>query len=108
MLSAPETAGLLKISHQALEEWRQSALILGVRAGDEWRYPELQFQDGRPLPRLNETLAVHHGVDVWVVLDSLMAKDSAYGGRSILDLLRDGDDERLDRVISQLDEQYAF
>ncbi|MFG6661289.1 helix-turn-helix domain-containing protein [Sulfitobacter sp. 915] len=84
MLSAAEAADLLQISHQALEEWRQSALILGVRAGHEWRYPELQFQDGRPLPRLDETLAAHHNINSWVVLDSLMAPDSAHGGRSIL------------------------
>jgi hypothetical protein len=107
MLTSTEAADLLKISHQALEEHRQSALILGVSTGDEWRYPELQFTNGRPLPRLGEILAAHHGVDGWVTLDSLLALDSAHGVRSILDLLRECDDQGLDRVLLELNQQYS-
>ena len=107
MVSAAEAADLLQISHQALEEWRQSALILGVRSGGEWRYPEVQFVNGRPLPRLDEVLSAHHSVDGWVVLGSILATDSAYGDRSIPELLIEGDDESLDRVIRELNRQYA-
>lgn len=107
MLTPTEAADLLKISHQALEEHRQSALILGVSTGDEWHYPELQFQNGRPLPRLQDIIQSHNGVDGWVILDSILATDSAHGGRSILELLVEGDDESLDRVLRELHRQYA-
>ncbi|SDH04582.1 hypothetical protein SAMN04489759_11925 [Sulfitobacter delicatus] len=107
MLSATEAADLLEITQQALDERRRAALILGVRVGEKWRYPALQFRNGRPLPRLDEVLAAHHGVNGWVILDSIMAKDTALGDRSILMLLEEEDDELLDRVIRELEDQFA-
>lgn len=107
MLSAAEAADLLGTSYEEIEDLRASRSILAVRVGDEWRYPELQFADGRPLPRLEEIIRAHHGVDGWVVLDSLLALDSAYGGRSILMMLIEGDDESLDQVLRELHRQYA-
>ncbi len=47
----------------------------------------------------------HHGVDGWVVLDSILARDNALGNRTIVDLLGQRDDETLDRVILELEEQ---
>ncbi|MFG6638093.1 helix-turn-helix domain-containing protein [Sulfitobacter sp. 1A12126] len=107
MLSAAEAADLLGTSYEEIEGLRASRSILAVRVGNEWRYPELQFADERPLPRLEEIIRAHHGVDGWVVLDSLLALDSAYGGRSILMMLIEGDDESLDQVLRELHRQYA-
>lgn len=107
MLTVAETTDILGISRQALDKRRKSGAILGVRVGTDWRYPEVQFQDGTLLPRLREVLKAHHTVDGWVILDSIIGKDPASGNRSIIDLLREQDDEMLDRAILDVEEQFA-
>jgi|TARA_R110002020_G_scaffold124787_1_gene281918 hypothetical protein len=64
-------------------------------------------KNGRPLPRLKDVMKAHHGVDGWVVLDSIMAQDAALGGRSILMLLEREEGDLLDRVIRELEDQFA-
>lgn len=62
---------------------------------------------GKPLHRLRDVLSAHHSVNGWVILDSILAQDSAYRGRSVLTMMMQGDDESLDRVIQKIEEQYS-
>ena len=107
MLTVSDATSLLRITRQALDKRRKAGSVLGTRVGSEWRYPELQFQNGALLPRLKDILKAHHGVDGWVILDSIIGASAAYGNRSIVDLLRQGDNKMLDRTIRELEEQYA-
>lgn len=107
MLSASEASSLLNISRQALDKRRNSGAVLAVRVGSDWKYPELQFQESSPLSRLKDIIKAHHGVDGWVILDSIIGVDHAYRNRSIMDLLREGDDSMIDQVLIDLEEQYA-
>ncbi len=107
MLSVGQAANLLGISRQALEKRRKAGSILGVRMGADWKYPELQFKIRQPLARLKDVVQAHHGVDGWVVLDSILARDTAYGNRNIVDLLSERDNASLDRIILELEEQYG-
>lgn len=107
MLTAGQASDLLGISRQALDKRRKAASVLGVRVGSDWYYPSLQFEDATPLPRLKEALKAHHGVDGWVILDSLIAADPTYDNRSIIDLLRQKDNTAIDHVLLALAEQYS-
>ncbi len=107
MLTVAQATDLLGITRQALDKRRKAGSVLGIRVGAEWRYPELQFKNGAPLPRLRDILKAHHGVDGWVILDSITGADPVYENRSIIDLLRHEDNEALDRSILEIEEQYA-
>ena len=106
-LSVGQAANLLGISRQALDKRRKVGSILGVRMGADWKYPEFQFKIRQPLARLKDVVQAHHGVDGWVVLDSILARDAAYGNRNIVDLLSQRDNASLDRIILELEEQYG-
>lgn len=106
LLSAGEVADRLGIPSEAITSLREASLILGVRATTEWLYTELQIMDGQLLPRLGEVLQAHGSIDEWVVLDSLLAKDTAYGNRNLIELLRDRDDRLLDLAVRDLERFY--
>ncbi|MDV7142965.1 hypothetical protein R3X27_09730 [Tropicimonas sp. TH_r6] len=52
------------------------------------------------LPGLDRVLQAHAGVDPWVLLDILFAPDDVWGGRSLFDILLEGDTAALDRYIA--------
>ncbi|WPZ23954.1 hypothetical protein T7987_19225 (plasmid) [Sulfitobacter faviae] len=106
-LSPQQTASVLGLSETGLEHLRARSVIIGVPIDDAWRYPAIQFQDAKPLHRLQDVLAAHYNIAEWVILDSLMAVDPAFGNRSIINLLEEKDDLSIDRVVSLLREQYA-
>lgn len=106
-LSPQETASVLGVSVTGLEHLRARSVIIGVPIDDAWRYPAIQFQDAKPLHRLQEVLAAHYNIAEWVILDSLMAVDTAFGNRSIINLLEEKDDLSIDRVVTLLKDQYA-
>ncbi|MBI6630928.1 helix-turn-helix domain-containing protein [Pontibaca salina] len=107
LLSTGEAADILGISRQAVDKRRKAASILAVRVGKGWKYPKLQFRNGQPLPRLRDVLRAYHGVEGWVILDSMSAEASAYGNRSIIALLEQSDNRMLDRAILEIEEHYA-
>ena len=44
-------------------------------------------------------LAAHEGDNPWHIIDCMTAPDPAFGGRSMIQILDEGDDEAIDRYI---------
>lgn len=103
VLSATEVGAVLGISRQAVDKRRAGGKLLAVRVGGDWRYPEFQFADGAVLPGFEVLMAAHDGQDPWSILDSLVARDSALGDRSLIEALREGDSESVSRAIRQME-----
>jgi hypothetical protein len=101
MMSSTQVADLLGLSRQAVDKRRAALRLLALRIGSDWQYPAFQFVDGTVLPDLDRVIASQEGVDAWVVLDMLLAQDSALGGRSLLDALRQRDGQAVARALSQ-------
>ena len=101
MMSSTQVADLLGLSRQAVDKRRAASRLLALRIGSDWQYPAFQFEDGAVLPDLDRVIASQDGADAWVVLDMLLAQDSALGGRSLLDALRQSDGQAVARALSQ-------
>jgi hypothetical protein len=101
MMSSTQVADLLGLSRQAVDKRRAASRLLALRMGSDWQYPAFQFEDGSVLPDLDRVIASQAGADPWVVLDILLAQDSALGGRSLLDALRQHDGQAVARALSQ-------
>ena len=90
MLTAPDVAQLLNISRQAVDKRRRSNGLLALRQGGDWHYPRCQFDEARRdvvtgLPRFLKMAKIE---SPWVILDLLLAPDTALGGRTPLAVLR--------------------
>lgn len=99
MLPVSEVQSLLGISRQAVDKRRKRGSLLGVRLGHGWFYPELQFDmanEARVYPAISKVLKIHEGDSAWVVFDALLANDPAFGGRTMLDVVRAGEDDLID------------
>lgn len=99
MLPVSEVQNLLGISRQAVDKRRERGSLLGVRLGHSWFYPKLQFDmanDARVYPALGKVLKIHEGHSAWVVFDALLANDPAFGGRTMLDVVRAGQDDLIE------------
>lgn len=99
MLPVSEVQNLLGISRQAVDKRRERGSLLGVRLGHSWFYPELQFDmanDARVYPALSKVLKIHEGDSPWVVFDALLANDPVFGGRTMLDVVRAGQDDLIE------------
>ena len=96
MMSGPQVAALLGISRPAVDKRRTAGRLLALRIGSDWHYPAFQFHGNEPLPGLHDVLANMDGYDPWTVLDELLARDTAMGNRSLLDVLREMDVDALD------------
>lgn len=99
MLPVSEVQNLLGISRQAVDKRRERGSLLGVRLGHSWFYPEIQFDmanEARVYPAVNEVLKIHEGDSAWVVFDALLANDPAFGGRTLLDVVRAGEGDLIE------------
>ena len=101
MMSSTQVAELLGLSRQAVDKRRAASRLFAFRMGSDWQYPAFQFDHGTVLPDLERVIASQEGADAWVVLDILLANDSALGGRSLLDALRQRDGQAVERALSQ-------
>ncbi|HEX8673376.1 MAG TPA: hypothetical protein VF710_15885 [Longimicrobium sp.] len=80
------------VSTQAVQARRARGTILAVQvSGGEWKYPACQFTDEGPLPGLDRFLSAFRDVGPWTKLAVLLAPSARYGGKSALDLLREGE-----------------
>lgn len=98
VLSAEEAGKITGITRQAIDKRRRSNAILAVREGADWKYPACQFRDGAVLPGIAEVVRDLEGQGAWATLDFLLAPDSALGGRSPLEALRQGDLGAVERL----------
>jgi hypothetical protein len=101
-LAAAEAAQVLGISRQAVDKRRAASRLLAVRIGGDWRYPEFQFDGQAVLPGFERLMESFEGRDPWSIADSLTAEDEALDGRSLIEALRAGDVESVDRAIRQM------
>lgn len=99
VLSAEKAGKIVGITRQAIDKRRRGNAILAIREGSDWKYPAFQFRDGEVLPGIAEVVRGFEGQGAWVTLDFLLASESALGGRSPLDALREGDLGAVERLV---------
>jgi len=99
ILSAEQAGKIVGITRQAIDKRRRSNAILAIREGSDWKYPAFQFRDGEVLPGIAEVVRGFEGQGAWVTLDFLLASESALGGRSPLEALRQGDLGAVERLV---------
>ncbi|HEX5832141.1 MAG TPA: hypothetical protein VFY16_14255 [Gemmatimonadaceae bacterium] len=93
-LTAAEVARRLNITPSAVRKARGERRMLAVELGAEQRYPLFQFAESQVRPGVREVLAALDAAPVrspWAQLDLLTAPDAVPDGRSVAELLRDGD-----------------
>ena len=109
-LSLPQVSDLIgKSQHEVADLQNQGSLLAmkissqrSIRFDSGWIYPALQFTNGSLDPLMEQLVKFHNDNDPWVILDILLAKDSSFGGRSLLDLVRQQDREAIDSYLHQV------
>lgn len=99
VLSADEAGRVLGITRQAIDKRRRANTILAVREGSDWRYPACQFAEGEVVAGIADVVRGLTSAGPWATLDFLLAPDTALGGRSPLDLLRDKQQDAVLRLV---------
>lgn len=99
VLSAEEAGKIAGVSRQAIDKRRRGNAILAIREGSDWKYPACQFEDGEVLPGIADVVRGFETQGPWVALDFLLTKDSALGGRSPIEALRQGDRAVVERLV---------
>jgi len=102
-LAAEEVGQVLGIPAEAVEQLRHDAQLLAVRVEADWAYPAFQFVDDDVLAGFADVVARLAPQGPWVTLDNLLAEDTALGDRSLLQVIRDGDMDLVDRVLRQME-----
>ncbi|MGI8873076.1 MAG: hypothetical protein ACR2KP_01860 [Egibacteraceae bacterium] len=95
--TAQVAAVLGGVSRQAVADRRARGRLLGLRTSDGvWVYPAFQFTGSTVLPGLTDLLGCFDGdsVDGWTLTSWLRSPRAGLDGRSVLDLLAEGDVER--------------
>lgn len=91
LLRLGEVAGRLGVTPQAINGRRARATILAVpMPNGEWVYPACQFAENGLLPGIDEFVRAFSDADPWTRLTVLLAPSARHGGKSALELLRDG------------------
>ncbi|MBY5336515.1 helix-turn-helix domain-containing protein [Rhizobium leguminosarum] len=98
-MSAEDTGRMLGISRQAVDKRRRAGTLLAVREGSDWRYPLCQLDQGEVVAGISDIVRGFAAAGPWIALDFLLAADTALGGRTALQALRDGDREAVRRLI---------
>ncbi len=91
LLRLGEAAERLGVTPQAVTGRRTRETILAVPMPNaEWVYPACQFTEHGLIPGLDGFLRAFRDADPWTRLSVLLAPSSRYGGRTAIELLRDG------------------
>lgn len=101
-LTAAEAAHRLGLTQAAIRKARAEGRLLAVEFGGAYRYPAFQLDEARVRPGLREVLAALTEVPIhnaWAQLDFLTAPDAAHDGRSVAELLRDGETDAALEVV---------
>lgn len=89
-------------SRQAIDKRRQRQKLLGVKdASGEWLFPMFQFtEQGDVLSGLSEALAAFpDSYDDWMRLSVLVEPSEVFGGRSVAQVLAQGDDAEMSKAV---------
>ncbi|MGO7040918.1 helix-turn-helix domain-containing protein [Rhizobium acaciae] len=98
-MSAEDAGRILGISRQAVDKRRRAGTLLAVREGSDWRYPLCQLDQGEVIAGISDVVRGFAAAGPWIALDFLLAPDTALGGRTPLQALRDGDREAVRRLL---------
>lgn len=101
MLSSSQVEELLGIKRQAIDKRRKAHKLLALRMGSDWSYPALQFDGGEVLFGFESILSAYAEKDPWVILDILLAPDEALRGRTLLQAMREKDEQAIERHVAQ-------
>ncbi len=107
LLRLSEAAERLGVTPQAVAGRRTRGTILAVPAANgEWLYPVCQFAEYDLVPGIDAFLrAFQEDVDPWTHLSVLLAESSRFGGKSALDLLKEGRKEDARTIAGTYGEQ---
>lgn len=94
-------ADVLGISEAAVHQRRRRGALLAVESGGAYVYPAAQFEsDGDVVAGLPDVLRTFPAeFDGWMILSALIEPAEPLGGRSLLDVLRTGDES--DRLLAR-------
>ena len=98
-LSAEDAGRTLGITRQAVDKRRRANTMLAVREGSDWRYPACQFDEGEVIAGIADVVRGFASAGPWATLDFLLAPDTVLGGRSPLEMLRDGERDAVLRLV---------
>ena len=106
LLRLSEAAARLGVTTQAVSARRSRDTILSVPLPNgEWVYPACQFGEHGLLTGIDAFVRAFPDADPWTRLAVLLAPSSRYGGKSALDLLRDGQEEEARSIAKSYGEQ---
>ena len=97
--SAEDAGRLLGITRQAVDKRRRAHTLLAIRSGSDWRYPACQFDQGEVISGMSDVIAGFSAASPWIVLDFLLAPDTALNGQTPLDALRGGHRDAVLRLV---------
>ena len=106
--SAEEAGRLLGITRQAVDKRRRSNTLLAIRSGSDWHYPACQFDQGEVISGIGEVIAGLAPASPWIVLDFLLAPDTALEGQTPLAALRSGHRDLVLRLVRATAEMDGF
>jgi hypothetical protein len=108
MLTGAEVADHLGVTPQAVDKLREQKELLAVERNLSWLYPAFQFESAVVQAGIKQVLSAYDGHDPWYVLDTLLARDDTLGDRSLLEAIRDGDHDAVERnILQDLNDGYA-
>lgn len=106
VLRLGEAAERLGVSPQAVTGRRTRGTILAVpMPNGEWVYPACQFGEDGLIEGLGAFLQEFRDVSPWTRLSVLLAPSPRHGGKSALELLRDGDVDAARSIAATYGEQ---
>lgn len=87
-----DVAELLEVTPAAVHQRRQRGTLLAIRAANgQWLYPAFQFDPPGLANEIGPVLSAFRVTEPWTKLSVLLAAAPSLGGRSPIDVLRDGD-----------------
>lgn len=106
LLRLGEAAERLGVTTQAVNGRRVRDTILAVpMPNGEWVYPACQFAEYGLIPGIDGFVRSFRDADPWTRLAVLLAPSGRYGGKSALDLLKEGKEIEARRIAATYGEQ---
>ncbi|MDF3361940.1 hypothetical protein HLM50_12780 [Sulfitobacter sp. Ks41] len=101
LLQAAQVCEILSIGRLELMRRRDTGRIIAILVETEFLYPAWQLEDGKVLPGIETFLSAYPGYDPICWVDMLLAPDPMFGDRNLLQVIKDGDSDLLQRYILQ-------
>jgi len=107
-LTSSQVADALGITRQAVDKRRTRHALLAVPNGSgEYVYPACQFTADGVMPGLEDVLRAFQIKNPWTQLSVLLASAPSLGGKTVLEVLKAGDIDRVVDIVSSFGEQAA-